>query len=152
MNKSQDGYYIIRNNPDEKIVLKSKKIIDLSNMGLIELVLPKCRQVHCDANYLTKLIIPRGCDYVSCINNNLTELVLPMDCERVWCEYNKLTELILPKSCKYIYCSYNKLTKLIIPRDFKDLWNIGNKLPKVIKNLIESCDPIKIELANNLQK
>jgi hypothetical protein len=112
--KNKSGYYITKNNPTVKFPLEPQEKICLDNMDLIELVLPKCREVYCYYNELTELIIPTGCDYVDC-------------------SYNKLTKLIVSKTCKTIWC-YN------------------NNLPQIIIDLFESDDPIKMQLANNLQR
>jgi hypothetical protein len=106
-------YYITDYNPTVKVTLEPCEIIDLTDMSLIELVLPPCKRIYCWGNYLKELILPEGCVYASCMNNNLTKL-------------------IVPKNCIELYC-----------------WS--NKLPKVIKNLLESHDYIKMQLANSLQ-
>ncbi len=80
----------------------------------------------------------------------IIELVLP-ECKYVWCSGNELTKLIIPESCESINCQYNNLTELIIPRGCTYVSCGFNNLPKVIENLFNSDDPIKIQLANNLQ-
>ena len=127
------GYYIQRNNPKEKILITYKDKIVLTDMDIIELVLTKCNAIWCDNNRLTKLILPQSCKYIYCSSNKLTQLIIPPNCNELNCRYNELTELILPKTCEKVLC-YN------------------NNLPPIIENLIESQDPIKIQLANNLQK
>ncbi len=81
---------------------------------------------------------------------NLIELVLPQ-CIRVWCYDNQLTKLLIPMGCKGIHCSDNNLTQLIIPKTCLIVICKNNKLIQIITNLIESRDPVKIQLANNLQ-
>jgi hypothetical protein len=127
-----NGYYITQDYPTVKVPLEPKEIIDLSYMGLIELVLPKCKKVWCHRNYLTELIIPIGCEHISCYYNYLTELIIPQSCEHVYCWNNSLTKLITHRGCKYVECS-------------------NNNLHPIIGNLLQSNDPIKIELASNLQ-
>jgi hypothetical protein len=126
------GYYITKDSSKEKTILKPQHIIELSNMDIIELVLPKCKTVKCDDNYLGKLIIPEGCESVNCSYNNLRELIIPKSCVWVSCHNNKLTKLIIPMSCDWISCSENRLHPIII-------------------NLFHSDDPVKIQLANSLQ-
>jgi hypothetical protein len=128
-----NGYYISRLNPSEKIPVEPRDEINLSNMYLIELVLPKCKKVHCYRNDLTSLIVPEGCEYIGCWSNNLTSLTIPMTCKGIVCSDNYLTKLILPKEAEYILCN-------------------SNLLPKIIIDLFESGNSLKIELANNLQK
>jgi Leucine-rich repeat (LRR) protein len=127
-----NGYYIQKQNPTVKIPLKPKDNLILFNLNIVELVLPKCKEVYCDNNLLKELILPDGCEYVDCSNNQLTELIVPNSVKQFYCYKNKLTKIIIPKSCKFISC-----------------WN--NKLHTIIVDLFESNDPIKIELANTLQ-
>jgi hypothetical protein len=61
-----NGYYITQDYPTKKIVLEPRDAISLYNMNIIELVLPKCKEVWCCRNLLRKLIIPEGCEYVNC--------------------------------------------------------------------------------------
>jgi hypothetical protein len=82
---------------------------------------------------------------------NIIELVLPK-CKKIYCGGNFLTELIVPEGCDYVYCRYNNLIKLIIPKSCKRIMCNNNKLLKIIINLFQSKDPVKIALANNLQK
>ncbi len=126
-----NGYYITKDNPKEKIAIIQHDIIYLSHMSIIELVLPRCREISCSDNYLKELVIPQGC-------------------EKINCSYNNLTKLTLPKSCKFINCHNNNLTKLIIPKDGQFYFWCNNLHPIII-NLFRSRDPIKIQLANNLQ-
>ena len=125
------GYYIQKHNPTEKIPLEPNNEINVSYMKLIELVLPKCNRVFCSFNYLTELIIPQGCEWVSCRDNKLTKLLLPDSCKEVWCYDNYLTKLIVPKNCH--------------------VWCHNNDFHPIITELLESDDPIKIQLASNLQ-
>ena len=108
-----NGYYIQKYNPTVKVSLESQDKIELYFMYLIELVLPKCKEVDCSYNLLTELIIPEGVEFVNC-------------------SYNHLTKLIFPKTCKWIFCHNNRLHPMII-------------------ELFQTDDPIKIQLANNLQ-
>jgi hypothetical protein len=146
-----NGYYITANNPTEKVPLVPNDRIYLSFRGIIELVLPQCRCVYCYNNSLKELIIPVGCTYVDCRHNYLNKLILSTSCKRVYCVDNKLTQLDIPNDCKEILCGDNLLTKLIIPQDCK-VNLTGNNLHPQIKNLLESNNPVKIQLANNLQK
>jgi hypothetical protein len=82
---------------------------------------------------------------------DIIELVLPK-CKWVNCNCNHLTELIVPQGCKRVYCVHNKLTKLIIPKSCTMILCHNNNLHPIIINLFESRDPIKIKLANNLQR
>jgi hypothetical protein len=127
-----NGYYIIKDRPTEKISLEPKEVLYLDNMNLIELVLPKCKKVYCYGNRLTELIIPDGVEIINCSVNNITELILPKSCIYLDCYYNELIKLIVQKTCEKIYCRYNKLYP-------------------IVENLLSSKDPIKIELANNIQ-
>jgi hypothetical protein len=81
---------------------------------------------------IIELVLPK-CRHVMCSSNQLTELIIPMGCETVSCSNNNLTKLIVPKTCKYVNCT-------------------DNNLPKVIIDLFNSDNPIKIQLANNLQR
>jgi hypothetical protein len=128
-----NGYYITSHNPTVKVKLQSQDEIVLSNMGLRELVLPKCKKVWCHYNQLTELIIPDGCVHVNCANNSITKLILPESCVRLDCSNNLLIKLHISINTKYINCNMNYF-------------------PKIIKNLFRSEDPIKIQLANNLIK
>jgi hypothetical protein len=126
-------YYIQKDNQTEKIPLESQDKINLCGMNLIELILPPCKKVYCSCNNLTKLIIPEGCEVVGCSNNKLTELILPKSCVVLDCANNKLIKLITSKNCKIVFCENNKLRQTII-------------------NLFDSQDPVKIQLASNLQR
>ena len=64
----KEGYYITASN--EKVILESKKFINVSNRDI------------------TELVIPEGCKSVSCSNNQLTSLVIHEGCEKVWCDMN----------------------------------------------------------------
>jgi hypothetical protein len=128
-----NGYYITRDNPTVKVLLEPQDDISLQRMNLIELVLPMCKSVWCHSNYLKELIIPESVELLNCSNN-------------------QLINLIIPKSCKLIDCSNNKLKKLIIPKPCKIIWCRNNKLYPIIVNLLQSEDPIKIQLANSLQR
>jgi hypothetical protein len=125
-------YYITEDNPTEKVPLEPQEIINLIDIKLIELVLPKCRRAYCYFNNLTKLIIHDDCEYVDCSDNYLTEL-------------------IIPKNCKGFNCNRNNLTKLVALHASSVLCS-DNNLHPLITQLFESCDPVKIKLANNLQK
>jgi hypothetical protein len=146
-----NGYYITVDKPNEKIILEPQDEIYLCDMNLIELVLPECKLVWCRNNNLTELIVPKGCEYVNCAYNNLTKLVLPNSVKQVHCAVNLLTELIIPWGCDYVSCSHNNLIKLIIPNSCKTVLCNFNKLHPIIIDLFQSEDPIKIQLANNLQ-
>ena len=61
------GYYIT--SKGKKVILKSEKIINVSNMDIIELVLPD------------------GVLWVSCEHNKLETLILPDGIKTVWCDY-----------------------------------------------------------------
>ncbi len=90
--------------------------------------------------------------YISCNGNNLIELIIPESCKEVWCVKNNLTKLIIPSSsCNNVFCENNLLTKLIIPKESNRIDCHNNCLPKVIEILLQSRDPVKIELANSLQ-
>jgi hypothetical protein len=133
MKESKNGYYIMKSNPTEKVVLRSEELIDLFSKELIELVIPQgCKKVYCSYSSLTKLIIPEGVEFISCIYNFLTELIIPNGCKFISCHHNNLNKLILPMSCEEIYC-YN------------------NNLHPIVENLFHSWDPVKIQLANSLQ-
>jgi hypothetical protein len=132
MNKNQNGYYITRDNPSEKVLLEPQEKINLSFIDLIELVLPMCKSVWCNSNYLKELIVPESVELLNCSNN-------------------QLTELIISKSCKLIECSNNKLNKLIIYGSPSLLWCTKNDLHPIIIDLFQSNDPVKIQLANSLQ-
>jgi hypothetical protein len=125
------GYYIQKHNPAKKVILKTNDDIDICDMGIIELALPKCRRVWCWNNELSSLIVPEGCELINCSHNNLKEL-------------------IIPKSCKYIYCFNNELSSLIVPEG-EYISCCDNKLHPIIIELFNSDDPIKIQLANNMQ-
>ncbi len=56
-----NGYYITSDNPNIKVPLEPQDVINLRHMNLIELVLPWCKEVYCERNYLTELIIPICC-------------------------------------------------------------------------------------------
>jgi hypothetical protein len=127
-----NGYYITENNPTVKVPLEPQEETILFSKEIIELILPKCERVYCWNNYLTELTIPEGVKLISC-------------------EYNKLEELILPKSIKYINCRFNTLSKLIISKNCDYIECYSNNLPLIIIDLLQSKDPIKIELANSLQ-
>jgi hypothetical protein len=127
-----NGYYITSDNPLEKILLESQEVIDLRDMNLTELVLPHCKELICGNNELTKLIFLNGCEHIRCASN-------------------RLTKLVLPKDCKYINCQFNILTKLIVPKNIERIFNYCNLLHPIINNLLNSKDPVKIELANNMQ-
>jgi hypothetical protein len=131
--KDINGYYRTRDNPSVRWPLAPQDGIYLYGMDIIELVLPKCKYVNCANNYLTKLIIQEGCISIDCGSNFLAELIVPKSCTIVYCYYNKLKYLYVPKTCGYVRCS-------------------DNLLPSLIMELFESDDPVKIELANNLQK
>jgi hypothetical protein len=126
------GYYITSNNPTEKVPLEPQDEFFLYKWSLIELVLPKCRDVYCYNNQLTELIIPEGCEYVECQYNNLIKLIIPENCEFIGCVNNKLNKLIVPKGCIFIYCGNNNIHPIVV-------------------DLFKSEDPVKIQLANSLQ-
>jgi hypothetical protein len=132
MKKNKNGYYITYFNQTEKVEIEPQEEIRLFYTHLIKLVLPECKTVLCFNNYLTELIIPHGCEYVSCSSNNLTKLILPKTCKVVSCYDNQLTKLIVPKICTDVHCH-------------------SNNLPQLIINLLQSKEPVKIQLANNLQ-
>jgi hypothetical protein len=132
MKQNQNGYYITEDNPTIKVPIKPQNEISLNGMKIIELILPRCKQVHCFGNKLTKLVIPEGCEEVDCTDNQLTELIIPMGCKRVNCNRNKINKLIVSKSCETVLFVYNRLHP-------------------IIENLLGSKDPVKIALANNLQ-
>jgi hypothetical protein len=125
-------YYITRDNPTVKVLLEPQDDVSLQRMNLIKLVLPMCKNVWCDCNYLTELIVPESVELLNCNSNYLKELIIPM-------------------SCKYLDCSRNELTKLIILGIPSLRIYRFNRLPQVIIDLFESDDPIKMQLANNLQ-
>jgi hypothetical protein len=147
-------------NPIEKIPLESRDALYLSSMNIIELVLPPCKEVYChsaylakiNSNKLTKLIIPDGYNIVRCDGNELTELILSKSCKRIYCWNNQLTELIIPEGCEWVHCHHNKLNKLIVPKSCTTISCHDNNLPQIIVDLFQSNDPIKIQLANNLQR
>jgi hypothetical protein len=132
--KDMNGYYGHYITTDEltKSIIRSQDSIFLRNMNIVELVLPECKNVYCWGNKLTKLIIPQSCENVECWDNQLIELIIPKNCKIINCSYNKLTKLIVPKSCTKVRCHNNNLHPIII-------------------DLLESNDPIKMQLANNLQ-
>jgi hypothetical protein len=146
------GYYITRDNPTVKIQLEPRDEITLSSLDLIELVLPECKKVDCSCNYLTELIIPEGCEVVDCGNNKLISLNIPQSCKQLSCWYNLLTELIIPHGCEVVDCCNNQLNKLIATKTCKNIWCYDNKLPLVIIKLFQSGNPVKIALANSLQR
>lgn len=62
-----------------------------------------------------------------------------------------MTKLIVPNNCTFLNCTNNQLFKLIVPKNIQYFIIENNKLSKLIKELLSSNDPIKIELANNIQ-
>jgi hypothetical protein len=149
--KDINGYYIIKNNPTVKVSLKPQKTISLVWRDIIELVLPECNEVNCYNNKLTELIIPHGCKRVDCSNNNLKELFIPHSCKDIICYSNDLVNLTISNGCEFVNCDHNNLTKLILPESCTDVYCGFNMLHPQIKNLLESKNSIKIQLANNLQ-
>jgi hypothetical protein len=147
----EEFYYITENFPNKKIRLYPSDELNLYSMNIIELVIPPCKYINCNNNKLTKLIIPIGCRSVCCYSNQLTELIIPKDCKFVSCWNNKLIKLIIHEGCKEVWCYDNNLTELILPKSCEFISCSGNKLHLVIEKLFDSDNPIKIELANNLQ-
>jgi Leucine-rich repeat (LRR) protein len=148
------GYYITSNNPTEKVPLEPQDEFFLYKWSLIELVLPKCRDVYCYNNQLTDLY---GIENLTnlrqliCFNNQLTELIIPEGCEYVECQYNNLIKLIIPENCEFIGCVNNKLNKLIVPKGCIFIYCGNNNIHPIVVDLFKSEDPVKIQLANSLQ-
>jgi hypothetical protein len=120
-----NGYYITADEPNIKIPLESQDKIYLFNMSLIELVLPECKQVWCNSNKLTELIIPQSCEYINCTNN-------------------KLSKLTIPKSCQTFYFYGNKLPLVI-----ENLFNSMDPIKIALANSLQQAN--SSQLANNIQ-
>jgi Leucine-rich repeat (LRR) protein len=148
---NSEFYYITKDNPTVKVPLEPKHDINLCSKNIIELILPKCKRVWCYQNQLKKLILPEDCELISCSVNELTELIIPKTCKDLDCSDNQLTQLTVPIGCELIDCSNNKLTQLIVPKTCEWICCYANKLHPIIINLLESEDPIKIQLACSLQ-
>jgi hypothetical protein len=82
--------------------------------------------------------------------DNPTEKVELVSQVQIYLPHMFLIELVLPR-CKFVRCQCNRLTELIIPKTCELIYCYSNFLPKVIIDLFESNDPVKIQLANNLQ-
>ncbi len=101
-----NGWY--KTSDGTKHIIESRKIINLSQKDIVELV------------------IPNNTEWISCRLNNLTELIIPDSVEWIDCENNKLTELGVPNECQ-IYCDKSvKLTSKLMYNRSKRLKNILN--------------------------
>jgi hypothetical protein len=87
--------------------------------------------------------------YIFSANIQVSEIILP-PCKSFRCESIGLKTLIMT-SCDVIECTNNPIEKIYIPKNVQKIKLENTKLSEVIINLYKTLDPIKIELANNLQ-
>jgi hypothetical protein len=116
-----NGYYITQYNPNEIILLED--VTELFHISLMELVLTKYKFIYLFGKY-----VPEPKIESLWIN-------LQYSCKAYWINDTK---------CVSIH-SYN----FTIPKYIKEIWYF-NDLPQIIKELLQSKDTVKIQLAKNM--